>query len=499
MIEAQHVPEPSQASHLRAVGAGGEIELRLRITDREMLEELRALDTAAEREAHALKALKIGLLALRTARGRIDAEAVRREGDAILTELRVALEGHDRQLRAHLEGTLHAYFDPKSGKLEQRLQGLVSRDGELETVLRRQVGQEGSELTRTLRSQFGPESALMRRLHPQDAEGVSQQVLGILDQKFRGQRDQLLREFSLDAEGSALSRLVARLSDSNEELGAGLTAKVDTLVKELSLDQEASGLKRLRDELVGVLTGHAKAEAEFRSHVLTKLGELEGAKKTAERTTLRGLSFEQALFEHVQVGAEGAGDVAALTVNETGEIARSKVGDVVLELGPDSAAPGARIVIEAKDKQNYSLAKAREEIAVARENRAAGFGVFVYADAAAPEGLAPFQRIGNDVYVRWDAADPATTAWLDAAITVARALAIRGARERESRPVDLGELNRVILEVEKRSDGLDDIRKYAETILSSGQKIQERVRISRDAFDRQVRLLREILEQLEEA
>lgn len=492
MIEAQHVPE--QRSRAPTDG----LELALRITDREMLEELLAIEAADEREAHALKALRIGLLALKTARGRIDAEAVRREGDAILAELRMALNGHREGLRSQIQETLRGYFDPKSGMLEQRLRGLVARDGELESVLRRQVGQEGSELTRTLEAHFGPESAIMKRLSPSDAAGLSQELIRLLEQQSRAQRDQLLREFSLDTDDSALSRLVARVQGSNEALGAGLGEKVDALVKELSLDQEASGLKRLRDELLQVLTGHARAEAEFRESVLQKLGVMAGEQKTAARTPLRGLTFEQALFDRVQRTAEGAGDVARLTVNEVGAIRKCKVGDIVLELGPESAAPGARIVMEAKDKQGYSLAKARDEIAVGRKNRGAGFGVFVFAAGAAPDGLSPLQRIGNDVYVIWDAEDDASGPWLDAALTVARALAVRAANEREASAVDLDQLDRAILEIEKRSESLGDIDKYAATIVSSGEKIQERVRISRDAFTRQVRTLRGLLTELRE-
>ncbi|MDJ0976035.1 MAG: hypothetical protein QNJ98_16370 [Planctomycetota bacterium] len=493
MIEAQHIPEQ------RGRAADEPLRLVLSIADREMREELLAIEDESERQAHALKALKIGLLALKTARGRIDAEAVRREGDAILAELRMALNGHREGLRTQIQETLRGYFDPKSGKLDQRLRGLVARDGELETVLRRQVGHEGSELTRTLEAHFGPQSAIMKRLSPTDAKGLSQELMQRLETQSREERERLLREFSLDTDDSALSRLVARMKGSNEELGAGLTAKVDALVKELSLDQEASGLKRLRDELMTVLTGHAKDEAEFRQSVLQTLKSMEGAKKTAERTPLRGLTFEQALFEHVQHVAEGAGDVAELTVNTVGAIRKSKVGDIVLELGPETAAPGARVVIEAKDKQDYSLAKAREEMDIARKNRRAGFGVFVFAAGAAPNGLASFQRIGNDVYVVWDAEDPTSTPWVDAALTVARALAVRGAREREASEVDLDELDRSILEIEKRSDSLAEIHKYADTIVSSGEKIQARVRISRDAFARQVKALRELLTDLREA
>jgi len=45
---------------------------------------------------------------------------------------------------------LKEYFDPKSGRLAERLGRLVKRDGELEQVLRRHVGGDSSELAQTL-------------------------------------------------------------------------------------------------------------------------------------------------------------------------------------------------------------------------------------------------------------------------------------------------------------------------------------------------------------
>ncbi len=113
----------------------------------------------------------------------------------------------------------------------------------------------------------------------------------------------------------------------------------------------------------------------------------------------------------------------------TGAIKNCKIGDFVTELGPDSAAPGARIVWEAKDDRSYDLKRALAEMDEARKNRQAQVGVFVFARSAAPDGLQPFARYGNDLVITWDPEDPASDLFIKAALSVARALVIRESHE----------------------------------------------------------------------
>ncbi len=57
--------------------------------------------------------------------------------------------------------------------------------------------------------------------------------------------------------------------------------------------------------------------------------------------------------------------------------------------------------------------------------------------------------------------------------------------------VDFEAIDRAILEIEKRAGNLDEVRKSAETIQSSSAKILERVRIDREALEKQVTQLRD--------
>jgi hypothetical protein len=52
-------------------------------------------------------------------------------------------------------------------------------------------------------------------------------------------------------------------------------------------------------------------------------------------------------------------------------------------------------------------------------------------------------------------------------------------------------IEKAILEIEKRAGNLDDVRKAAETIQSSSGRILDRVRIDREALEKQVGVLRD--------
>jgi hypothetical protein len=93
------------------------------------------------------------------------------------------------------------------------------------------------------------------------------------------------------------------------------------------------------------------------------------------------------------------------------------VGDYVITLGPESAAPGARIALECKAEKRYTESKALEELALARKNRETQVGVFIVARESAPEGFEPPRRIGMVLLVIWDAEDPATDVYLEAAVS----------------------------------------------------------------------------------
>lgn len=431
------------------------LELHLRLSDPQVVTELLRLPEGPAREAHARRALKIGLLALKHVRGEIDGDTVRREGERILSAVEGRLEAHDRALHARLGQVLKDYFDPDSGRFAQRVKGLVADDGDLAAALRRAVGQEDSDLVKTLRAHIGPESPLMKTLSPSESEGLLQRLSAAVRSEVEFQRDKILEEFDLNRRESALARM--------------------------------------RREMLEVLAGHSKDDAAFREAVLATLGELRGRRQEADRSTRHGDSFEEDLFAVVQERAQAAGDVATWTGRSVGLIPNCRVGDVVVELGPDHAAAGARIVVEAKEDRSYTLAKARSELEVARRNRGAAVGLFVFSCKTVPAGLVPFQRLGSDVFLVWDAADPESDVWLEAGLEVARALCTRVAGPLPKRAADFEKLERAVLSIEKQAGMLDEIATAAKTIDGANERIRERVRIAQKKIRTQVMRLNEML------
>jgi hypothetical protein len=494
--------------------------LELRVTDRDLIQELAVHPEGAPRDEYALCALRIGLLALKQARGQIDADAVRRESERLMVDLEAALDRHKNDLHQNLESRLKEYFDPNSGRFHDRIERLLRKDGDLERFLGQQIGSKDSELCRTLAAHVGENSPLMKLLNPAEAAGLVQTFTTSLAKELQGSRDTILREFSLNHEESALNRLVKKLKDEHGELSSNFHSKIDSVVKEFdlnaeesalsrlvrrvetaqttittefSLDSDTSALARLKRELTNLLTDHAAAVQKFQQEMRESLESMKTWRAAAARTTLHGLEFERVVFDFVQRECQPAGEVTTFTADTVGEIKSCKVGDVVIELGSEHIAAGARIVVEAKDKKGYTLREAREEIEQARKNRAAAVGLFLFSKKTAPDGLEPFQRLGEDVFVVWDGDDPQSDVYLRAGVMVARALCSRQAKQRLTSAADFNGIDKAILDIEKKTQSLDEIRDAAGTINNQTEKILKRVRIAREGIEEQLDGLRELL------
>ena len=484
----------------------GELRLSLVVRDADLIRELVRQGDDAARLRYAQDALRIGLLALRRARGDVDADQIRNESARLLDALRQQLSMHQQSVQDRIEHKLKEYFDPSSGRFDERVKRLVENGGELEHVMHRLVGAEDSALRKTLDAQLGTDSPLMRALNPSDSEGLLQSLSKRLDEELRQQRDTILREFSLDNREGALARLVRELNEQQGDLvreldlqeeGSALNKLVTRVERtqrqiseEFSLDREESALARMRRELLALINELRDRNATFQADVMARLAETRGAKEEAKHGTRHGIDFEDAVFQQLQRRCQQSGDVARHTGNAAGLVSRSFKGDAVVELGPETIAPGARIVVEAKQQQNYELAKARDELEAARKNRGAVVGLFVYSQRTAPEGVATFQRIGNDVFIIWDAEDPATDVTLDAGLAVARAIVAGGARDAAQAEVDFDAFERAINEIEKQLKKVEQIQKSANSIQSSTKTILKQARIMGDNIETQVGRLR---------
>lgn len=531
----------------------GGVPLELKVQDPETVAALLACPEGAPRDEFALAALRIGVLALKQARGQLDADLVQRECERMVGQMQRALADHAVQLNQRLTVALGEYFHPETGRFHERVQRLVQKDGELEQILRRQVGREDSELCRTLASHFGAESPLMKVLSPKESEGLLAALREALASQLAAQSEVVLRQFSLDNDEGALARMIKQLTDSHGQLTERLQLKIDDVIKEFSLDEEnsalsrlvrnvstaqerisaefsldndhsalsrlqrmlestnrsirdhltlddeSSALARLKRELQTILTAQAQHNQQFQEEVKLALKALVVKRQEAARSTVHGAEFETVVCEFLQHACQQAGDVAEATGATTGLIRNCKKGDCVITLGPDSAAAGARIVVEAKEKEHYELKSALDEIDEARKNRDAQVGLFVYSRRSAPPGLEPLARYGNDVVVTWDAEDAHSDLQLKAALTLAKALCVRSHQERSAQAADFTAIDGAIREISRAASELDQVTTWTETIRSNGEKILKQIGKARDALQRQVSALEERIADLKQS
>lgn len=521
------------------------VHLDIDVTNPDSVRELNLKQEGRARNEYALSALHIGVLSMKHAEGQIDADAVRREGDYMLRELGHALENYKTQLHVDVTTILREYFDPTNGRFQERLERLIRKDGELEQLLLRQIGSDGSELASTLAEHLGESSPIMRLLDPEESNGLVHAIRRSAEEALESERERILAEFSLDNKESALSRMVSELTENNGRLTGNLTSKIDEAIKEfsldkddsalsrlvrkveaaqrtitdefsldnegsalnrmsnllgeatdainnnLSLDKEGSALGRLRHEVIDILDRHEAQAASFQRDVTGALEAMKARREESFRSTAHGKEFQDVVIEFVQREAERSGDLATCTGNTTGAVKHCKIGDAVVELGPDCAASGERFVIEAKEDASYDLNKARCEMESARKNRDASVGVFVFSNKTAPAGQEALLRYGNDVFVIWDAEDLASDVILKAALSLAKALCVRQVQARDAEAADFQAIDSAILAIEKEARRLEKMNTWTETIKSNSGKILEEVRKMTEGLDQQIQILRD--------
>ena len=464
------------------------MQLKLWVQDPEVLAELRQRD-GAERDQYALTALRVGVIALRQAGGLVDAEKLKQEGGLILKELEKKLQKHTSDLESELNAELEKYFDPTSGHFNERVGRLVNEDGELATLLKSHLVGDNSLLARELAAAVGTNSPLMRHLDPANKEGLIETLTRIAQERLEEQSSKVLGEFDLNNEEGALKRLIAQIETNfnpdNPKTALGvltqaLQATQDQIRKDLTLDVADDGskspLSKMQDSLLEKIAEIALQQVEFQKAVSQQLG----IKQVQARTTEGGFTFEHAVGHELKKRVLALGDLFESTGELRGDLNRL-TGDHVQTLGDESAHPGGKIVYECKRDQKYRLSKAREELDEARRNRGASVGVFVMSaqtlreqESLRAEYPSALARYGSDIVVVWDAEDRASDVNLDAAVSLARALIVRGARESdEELATDIEEMAKAVLDLDKQVERFEKMSKSCDSIVKGAEGIKE--------------------------
>jgi len=519
-VQDLDLPAAASATHLEP------LYLHLSVTDPESVAALGRCAEGRERQELALTALRIGILSLEAARGTVDGAAIRNEGERLLGTLEERLVKHRELLDETLGTTLRGYFDPASGAFAERVQRLLRADGELATVIASQVDAARGTLDALLAEHLGEASPLRTLLSPDESNAFIAALRGQVAQALAAQSEAIAAEFSLDREGSALSRLVRELQSRHGDLERHLSDRVASVVAEFSLDNAdsalsrlvgrvesaqsqigaqfsldnpGSGLTRIVQRLDAFERAHSEHARGFESRVATLLERMATRRDAARRSTLHGNEFEARVGELLEPQCLAAGDVFESVGASAGVIARCKTGDFVVTLGPDAAGAGAAIVVEAKASGAYTLKATLAEADEARRNRAASVCLFVHSARTAPAGLAEIARYGQDIVVVWDEDDAASDVRLRAGWLLARALAVRAGRHDEEEAASLAEMDAAIEAIRKQIAGFEEIRSSATTIVNGGGRILDRARIMEEQIGRRLAALAEHVARLQRA
>jgi hypothetical protein len=446
------------------------IHLGLRVTDPEVVHELELQAEGVARDAYAKHALRIGVLALRQANGSLDATAIQREGERMLAAVRETLTAYTNDTRTAIAQLLGGYLDPASGSLPHRLDALTKRDGEIEALLCKHLDGDQSTIAQTLARQVGEQSPIFKFLSPTEASGLVAVLSRGIEQSLVAQRDDLLKRLQPVVDGTRAA-----------------------VHSQLTLDDPASPLRRLRDEVLGAMSAFGQSSSRFHSDVRATLEAFRVRREEVARSSAHGHTFEYAVGDALQSEAQRGGDICERLAGTPGREGR-KVGDYVVTLGPESAAPGARLVCECKADRGYTEAKALEEIALARKNRDARVGLFVVARESANDGFAALRRVGMDVLVVWDPEDRATDPYFSAAVSIARALIVQEHGSLRRSEGDVRDIEQSVRAIERLVTAAESIAHDAQLVAKRATKIGKTAQVLSERLGDEVERLRGVVE-----
>ena len=327
-----------------------------------------------ERSFRAFEALKVGVIALQTACPTLDTQIVKDQF---------------AEMQADFSQSLRHFFSEKDGVVPKSLNDALGDKGVLSQCFQRYFDPQSGRIVQLLQSQVGPASAFAKNLDPKNKDGIVATIEEKVRQLVESKLNDVLVEFSLDEDDSAMSRLKGMISKAFDDL-------------RLSLN-----LKAVREEV-------------------------------SEQGHVKGLCFEEDLYGLVAAMGRQFGDETEL-VRGTPGLHKCKKGDHLITLGEATGAPGLQIVVEAKD-QELSAKKAITELQEAKKNRGAISGIFVFAKGQEPQEFGNFKRIDNDFYCTADKAEMLAGSqplFLWAAYEIARVQAVMTVRKEGAGKLDL--------------------------------------------------------------
>jgi hypothetical protein len=197
---ANHVPESEVVSCL---------DLNLVVSDRNVLAYLAQFKDEEVQCEKALEALKVGVIAIQSASPTLDTEVVR----AKFTEVESRLKDQMGEFQKKIGDSLVRYFADRDGVVPRSIDGVFGEKGVLARHFQTFFDPGEGRLARLMQTQIGPQSNFGKALDPQNKQGVIALIEARVQKLVEEKLDDVLQQFSLDEDGSAMCRLKGMLSN----------------------------------------------------------------------------------------------------------------------------------------------------------------------------------------------------------------------------------------------------------------------------------------------
>jgi len=424
-------------------GTAATTTLVLHVTDPNVLRFLSEFDDDDARNERALEALKVGVIAIMSASPTLDTEVV----EAKFADIEDRLMEQVTRFETEVCENLEQYFKEKDGIVPRSLDGFLGEGGIMSRSIKSYFDPTEGQVCRLMQTQIGPTSTFGKALDPANKDGILSRIECRVQELIDTKLDELLKEFSLDEDGSAMCRLHSLVNDNFRRLS-------------------------------GSLAGKAAAEAE------------------AQRGHIKGISFEDDLYEVFASIGKQLGDQTELVRGKPGKLGRSKKGDFLATLGEDSGAPLLRIAVELKDSAKC-LKDAIDELAEARANREAACGIFVFTKGTEPPEIGDFRKIGEDFFCTVDKEalkEGRPLIFFDSAVRIARAMAIATAKKEKSGEADLQSIHDHVTALLGWVDRIGDMVTKSSTVQKSGKAIEESALMLKKELDERLKAVLQLLQ-----
>lgn len=398
------------------------LDLHLVINDHSILAYLARFGDEDLQCEKAMEAMKVGVIAIQSASPSLDTQIVQTK----FAEVEARMKEQMGELQQRVTDDLVRYFAENDGVVPRSIDGVFGETGALTRTFQSFFDPQEGRLTRLMQTQIGPQSVFGKALDPQNKQGVISLIEARVQSLVQAKLDEVLMQFSLDEDGSAMCRLKVMLSEFFGQLNQSLGIKAATAAE--------------------VARGHVK-----------------------------GMLFEEDLYRVFAEMGSRLGDQTELVRGTSGVVSRCKKGDFLATLGETCGAFGQNIVVEVKDRP-VRLKDAIDELQEAKKNREAVCGIFVFARGTEPAEVGDFRRIGEDFFVTVDKEDLNSgrpLMFLDSAYKIARALAVAATRRNDLGELDVQAIQDQLDSLAAWSDRISDMATKARTIQSSGKLIEQ--------------------------